>query len=134
MPRPASTAGFTIAQLEQILRDRRGEVARLEKRRKKIARQLAQLDSRITSLGGSIRGGGNGRGGSRVRNDQSLPEAIAAVLGKSSKPMKVGDIADGVLGTGYRSNSDNFRGIVNQTLIKDKRFNAPSRGLYQFKK
>jgi hypothetical protein len=48
--------------------------------------------------------------------------------------MKVGDIADAVQSKGYRSNSANFRGIVNQALIKDKRFGAASRGLYQLKK
>ena len=42
---------------------------------------------------------------------------------------------EAVKANGYRSSSDNFRGIVNQTLIKEKkRFTAPSRGLYQLKK
>ena len=45
------------------------------------------------------------------------------------------DIVDGVLGSGYRSSSANFRGIVNQTLIKEKKkFTSPSRGMYQLKK
>ena len=50
--------------------------------------------------------------------------------------MKVGDIADAVLATGYRSNSVNFRAIINQTLIKErKRFaSAGERGMYQLKK
>ena len=36
--------------------------------------------------------------------------------------------------SGYRSNSANFRSIVNQTLIKDKRFGSAGRGVYQLKK
>ena len=36
--------------------------------------------------------------------------------------------------TGYRSSSANFRGIVNQTLNKDKRVVASERGLYQIRK
>jgi hypothetical protein len=53
---------------------------------------------------------------------------------KDGKPMRVGDITDAVHNAGYRSSSANFRGIVNQTLIKDKRFVAPERGLYQLRK
>ena len=41
--------------------------------------------------------------------------------------MKVGDITDAVLATGYRSNSDNFRAIVNQTLIKERKRFLPIR-------
>ena len=59
---------------------------------------------------------------------------IEGVLGKSGKSMKVGDIAEAVQGGGYRTNSANFRGIVNQTLIKDKRFTSAGRGVYQMKK
>ena len=43
--------------------------------------------------------------------------------------MKVAAITDAVRGTGYHSSSINFRGIVNQALIKDDRFTSPSRGL-----
>ena len=47
--------------------------------------------------------------------------------------MPVGDIMDKVLATGYKSKSANFRGIVNQTLIKDKRFAQVERGVYELK-
>ena len=47
--------------------------------------------------------------------------------------MKVAEIMDGVLSTGYRSGSANFRGIINQTLIKDKRFGQVERGVYELK-
>ena len=129
MPRIAA-AGLTISQLESILNGRRSELAKLQKQRGKIARKLAQLDSRIASLG--ARGGGGA--GSRVRNEKSLNDMIVAVLGKSGKAMGVGDIESAVRSGGYRSNSANFRGIVNQSLIKDKRFTSAGRGLYQLKK
>ena len=63
-----------------------------------------------------------------------LPEMLVSVLTKSSKPLPVGDIASAVKAGGYKTNSANFRGIVNQTLIKDKRFTSASRGIYQLKK
>ena len=46
----------------------------------------------------------------------------------------VARIAEAVQRGGYRSNSANFRAIVNQTLIKDKRFGSAGRGMYQLKK
>jgi hypothetical protein len=65
----------------------------------------------------------------------SLNETMAEVLKTKGGPMKVAEIADAVLATGYKTNSANFRGIVNQTLIKDKRFaSTGARGSYVFKK
>jgi hypothetical protein len=136
MARP-STNGYSIAQLEQMLLGRRAEVQRLERQRDRVARKLDKIERRITALGGSVGRGrprGSGGGGRRARNEMSLNDAIEAVLKGSGKAMKVGDIADAVQSKGYRSNSANFRGIVNQALIKDKRFGAASRGLYQLKK
>ena len=140
MPR-LGTGAYSIAQLEQMLNKCKNERQKLERERNKVARRLQQLDSRIGALGGNGSGrgrggsgGGGGGAGSRVRNDKSLIEMIEGVLGKSSKPMKVGDIADAVQSGGYRTNSANFRGIVNQTLIKDKRFTSAGRGVYQMKK
>jgi hypothetical protein len=46
---------------------------------------------------------------------------------------EVGDILEGVTSSGYRSGSANFRGIINQTLIKDKRFGQVERGVYELK-
>ncbi len=88
-------------------------------------------------LGGNLRGGGRGRGlmaSGRARNDRSLVQTIETVMRGSGKPMRVGEIVEAVQAGGYRSNSANFRGIVNQTLIKErKRFAAAERGLYQLK-
>ena len=72
--------------------------------------------------------------GGRVRNERSLVECLESVLKDSGKAMQVGDITDKVKACGYRTKSANFRGIVNQTLIKDKRFVSSSRGMYQLKK
>ena len=138
MPRTAASAGFSIAQLEQMLDKCRGERQKIERERNKVAKRLAALDARLHALGGGNgrgRGGAGGGGaGTRVRNDKSLVEMIEGVLGKSAKAMNVGDIADAVQKGGYRTNSANFRGIVNQTLIKDKRFTSAARGMYQLKK
>jgi hypothetical protein len=105
---------------------------RLGRKRDKLQKQLDAVDSQIAAISGGA--GGGGGGGSRARNKISLQEAILQVLSKSSGPMNVGAIMDKVSNMGYRSTSANFRGIVNQTLIKDKRFVTASRGMYQLKK
>jgi len=134
MPRFAAGTNLSIQQLERILRARRTELQRLGRRRLKLARQLSRIDSQMRDLGGDFGGSGGLGGGGRVRNEQSLVKMIEGVLGKTAKPMNVGDIASEVQRRGYKSNSANFRGIVNQTLIKEKQFSQASRGMYQLKK
>jgi hypothetical protein len=127
MPRTASLQGLSLADLQRAIRDRQRAVSRLERKRAKLLRKLDDLERRIAAVTGS---GRVGRGGRR-RNATSLPEAIAQVLSQAAGPMNVGDIAEKVQASGYRSGSANFRAIVNQALIKDKRFMSASRGMYQ---
>src|SRR5687767_756024 len=137
MARPRSNGALTIAQLERLLENRRREAAELERERDKLVRRLDALDRRLGSLagsGGRSRNGSSGGRGGRARNPKSLVASMEAVLSRAGKPMSVGDIVDAVQSGGYRSNSANFRGIVNQTLIKEKRFASAGRGIYQLKK
>jgi hypothetical protein len=138
MARPRSNGALTIAQLERLLENRRREAAELQRERNKLLQRLDALDRRLGSLAGS---GGRGRNGSsgggrggRARNPKSLVASMETVLERAGKPMSVGDIVEAVQSGGYRSNSANFRGIVNQTLIKEKRFTSAGRGIYQLKK
>jgi hypothetical protein len=137
MPRLASSQ-FTIPQLESMLQARMGKLESLQKDRNALQRQIDAIDEKIRDLGGPVRGGGGGGGttaSGRARNERSLTETIAEVLEKAGKPASVGEILDGVRATGYRSNSANFRGIINQTLIKErKRFANAGRGMYGLKK
>lgn len=131
MPRPRiGSDQLTIAQLEAILQKRRGKVGALQRRRNALQKRLDALDAKIAALGGNSRM----TAGGRAHNAESLPQTIINVLTRHGGPMKVADIVKAVLATGYRSSSDKFRGIVNQTLIKDKRFTAAQRGVYQLKK
>lgn len=135
MARRSFNDGMSIAQLEQILAGRRAELNQKQREHGKLMAKLHQLEADIRRLGGTP--GKRGRGGlgvgTRARNEKSLLETLEDVL-KGGKPMKVGDIAEAAQKSGYRSNSANFRSIVNQTLIKDKRFTSAGRGLYQLKK
>jgi hypothetical protein len=132
MPR-GSNGAMSLAQLERLLNKRKTEISRLLRRRATVQKRLDNIDDKIRRAGGSVRGS-RGGGGGRARNERSLADVIHDVLSKKGEAMRVQDIADAVESTGYRSNSANFRGIVNQMLIKDKRFTSPGRGFYQAKK
>jgi DNA-binding transcriptional MerR regulator len=128
MPRPSTGSNLSLAAIQSILDSRREELNKLKKQRKDVQRKLDGLDRQIDRIEGGGRGG-------RARNAMSLNETLEKVLRANGKPMKVGDIVKAVEAEGYRSTSDNFRGIVNQTLIKENtRFSAPARGTYQMKK
>ena len=139
MPRGRPRRIPSIAELQQMIREQRAHRTGIIRERRDLQKRLDQIDRELAMLDGSRRGGrggrgrGMGRGRRRARNEMSLPEAMEAVLKKAGKPMRVGDIVDAVRRVGYRSTSANFRGIVNQTLIKDQRFKSSSRGMYQLK-
>jgi hypothetical protein len=119
---------WSIGDLERMLKERRSAIARLNKRRTKAQQKLDVIDREIARLGGS-----SGAKGGRVKNSQSLVSMLGVVL-KGKASMSVGDIVDAVQARGYRSSSANFRGIVNQTLIKESQFASAGRGLYRLKK
>ena len=142
MARPASGTNLTIAQLQRVLNEKQSELNKLHRQRENLQRKIDLIDRQIDRVDGGggtngtrrgAGGGGGGGGGRRPRNEHSLLDTIEAVLRKGGKPMKVQEILDGVIATGYRSGSANFRGIINQTLIKDKRFGQVERGTYELK-
>lgn len=126
MPRPASGVGISLADLERLLSARRRELERLQEQRARIQRELNGVERQISRIGGAtIRNGAR-----RPRNAKNLIEAIADALSGGQLP--VGDIVDRVQSSGYQSSSANFRGIVNQTLIKERgRFTNVARGVYR---
>jgi hypothetical protein len=132
--RNANPATLTITDLERILQKRRSALEQLTKERDRLLKRVAALDGRIRALSGGAGPSGVTAGG-RPRNAMSLVEAMSEVLAKASKPLKVGEIVEKVEAAGYRSNASNFRALVNQTLIKQrKQFANAGRGVYQIKK
>jgi hypothetical protein len=134
MARPSSTGVMTIAQLENALNNRRAQLNQLMRERNRAQQKLDTIERQISRLAGRGMSNGGGGGGGRVRNPASLVATMENILKGASKPMPVGDIEAAVLKSGYKTTSANFRGIVNQTLIKEKQFSSAGRGLYQLKK
>jgi hypothetical protein len=130
MQRSKNGSALTIAELETMLNQRRKKLTTLHRQRAKLQNQLQEINTQIALLSG-----GKGLGGAiRARNPVSLVTAMESILKSAGAPMSVGDILSGVQRSGYQSNSGNFRALVNQTLIKEKRFAQASRGMYQLKK
>lgn len=139
---------FTISKLETMLEQQRSKKKELLRERSKLQTQLESLDRQISGLdGGSVSGGTSSSATSssssssattssgRPKNEKSLVAVLEDVLDKKANGMSVGDIVDAVQGAGYKSSSPNFRGIVNQTLIKErKKFHSIERGVYAIKK
>ncbi len=127
-------SNLSIADLERMLDERKSSLQKLGKQRADAQRKVDAIDRQILKMGGSLAGGGSRRGSGRARNEMSLVAAMESVL-SGKEAMKVGEIVEAVQASGYQSSSANFRGIVNQTLIKErKKFSSPSRGLYLLKK
>jgi hypothetical protein len=132
MARPSALAGMTIAQLEGLIATRQNRLEKVARERDQVQRQLDRLDEEIRRLSGRAGASSNGNGPHR-RNGMSLVATLEAVLA-GGKPKSVGEIVEAVQNRGYRSGSANFRGIVNQTLVKEKQFVSAGRGVYQLQK
>lgn len=141
MGRPSKGSRFTILQLQNMLVSRRSQFDALGRKRTGILKRLHAIDEKIKRLDGPLRGAGSGgdRAGSftpggRARNPKGLVATMEEVLARGAA-MSVGDIVAAIEKTGYQSSSPNFRAIVNQTLIKErKRFTHAGRALYSLKK
>jgi hypothetical protein len=129
MPRGVRNNGLSIAELESLLARNKSRLNELYKQRKAVDAEIAKLEG-----AGGGRGRGSVGGGGRARNAKSLVETLQDVLKGAGKAMPVGDIVQGALDSGYKSSSPNFRGIVNQTLIKERKlFANKGRGVYELK-
>jgi len=124
---------MATADLRAELRRRESTLRKLENRREKLAAQLAEVEGEIRSMGGTADIGVTARGQvrRRPRNEANLADSLVELL--NGKTMSVTDAAEKVVEAGYRTTAANFRTIVNQTLLRDKRFKKVSRGQYTAK-
>ena len=118
------------SDLQAELKRRQQRLPALKRRQANLTAELVELGEQIKALGGGVSAARKKRAAParrRPKNKMSLADALAKAL-KKDKPMTVGEAIAGVKKLGYRSSSTNFRMIVNQTLVKDKRFNRRGRG------
>ncbi|MFO1045944.1 MAG: hypothetical protein U0941_29530 [Planctomycetaceae bacterium] len=110
-------AGFSVADLERILDERKSQLQELAKRRDAAQKELDKIDAEIQEIvgeGGTI--GRMRRRRRRVKNDRSLRAVVLEILGKNKKGFTLADLAGKVTETGYKSSSKNFRNVLYQCL------------------
>ena len=102
-------------------------VGRPAKKKKRVGRPAKKKKKRVTRRKTTRK-----KTRSRPRNTGSLVEALKKLL--TGKTMTVTEMADAVQKAGYKTSSPNFRTIVNQTLINNKKdFKRVARGQYTAK-
>lgn len=122
----AGAAGMSTAELQAELQRRERNVRKLERRREKLMGELAAVEKELASEGALSASGGIRR---RPRNEMNLVDSLAKVL--KGKEMSVTDVTQAVQQAGYMTTAANFRTIVNQALIREKKkFKKVSRGMY----
>lgn len=126
-----SLSGMSVGELQRELRRRERGVQVLVRKRDKLMEKVHALDSEIAALGIALGSRRSATGRRRPRNDSNLADALVGVL--KTRTLSVTDVAQAVQEAGYMTTSPNFRTIVNQTLIKDKRIKRVGRGLYTAK-
>ena len=126
-------AGATTSELKRELGRRQQQLTGMLARRDKVARELGELDAEITALGIAI-----GRptpataGRKRPRNEKNLVDSLHSLL--KGRTMGVSEAAIAVQDAGYKTTSPNFRTIVNQSLLSNKKlFHKVARGQYTAK-
>ncbi|MCL4221490.1 MAG: hypothetical protein KJZ65_08965 [Phycisphaerales bacterium] len=141
--RPA-LANYPIAELQREMERRASQVGDMVRERDALLARVSELEAEISAFdgvlavrAGTVRRPGRPRkaaptrgstGRKRPKNDMSLAEALVKLL--KNRTMGVTEITSAVQKAGYKTNAENFRTIVNQTLIKDARFKKISRGQY----
>jgi len=139
----------TISELQKELAAKQSQVKQLQSSRSVLETQLAVIDRQIAALMGAGRAARATKKkkaakkkvskrkvakkkAKRAQNKQSLADVLLQVL-KGKNGVKVADATKLVLAEGYKSASKQFQTIVNQTLLRDKRFRKAGRGVYKLK-
>jgi len=135
MAKGRRTRLMSIARLQQLLKQADSQLHALQKRRKVLTAELADIDRQIAVLQGDRRAaaapaGPRRRRAGRRRGGPTLPQVVTDVLTKANAPMRLKDIVAAVEAAGYQSASKDFYNVVSQTLHTREEFKNVARGVY----
>lgn len=128
----------SLAQLKAELARRRKNLPKLLRQRTKLAKALKDVDRQIAVATGAaditvarlVARGRRQRSG-RPPRPGSLKAIMLAAMGK--KALTVSEAVQAAIDGGYKSQSKNFRLLVNQTLLNEPEFRKVERGKYAAK-
>lgn len=121
--------GLSTAALEREIARRASRANELRRKRDALLAQVAKLDAQLRGAAPAASVARRGRPPEGDPKSGSLAASLHALL--KGKQMGVTEAAEAVKKAGYKTNSDNFRTIVNACLIKHKNlFRKVKRGKY----
>jgi uncharacterized protein with von Willebrand factor type A (vWA) domain len=127
-----------LQDLRAEIRRRERRLATLHRKREKLMEQMETLDREIAEYAAITAAGTatltkRGSPRKRPRNTVVLVDALKRVL--DTRTLTVTEAAGAVQRAGYQTVSDNFRTIVNQALISNRKsFKKIARGRYTLRK
>ncbi len=107
-------SAMSVAELEQILEDRKVRAIDLGKRREELQKELDELDRQILEVMGDNRVIRRKR--RRLKNEMSLRSHVLDLLSKSKRGYSMADLTSKIMDAGYKSSSRNFRNVLYQCL------------------
>jgi hypothetical protein len=127
--RTGALKAASVPELHAELQRRSRVLGELKRKRGRLVRELARVDRQIAEYGPA----GEPLRRKRPKNPVILVDALKRVL--NNRTLSVTKAAEAVQRAGYKTTSENFRTIVNQTLIGNKKaFKKVSRGMYTLQK
>ncbi len=127
-----SLSSISTQELAREVKRRERQLSQLQNKRDGLVQRLNEVDAEIRALGSLVGGAGGGGGRRRARNESNLADALHGVL--NGVTMGVTEAAEAVQAAGYVTTAENFRTIVNQTLLREKgKFKKVARGQYTAK-
>lgn len=114
-------APLSIAELEQLLNERQGQLQVLLRRREGIVSEIGRLDAEIQDAMNPDAPIGRGmRRRRRPRNEAPLHVVVEGILVKNKKGLTLPDLEAKIRESGYTSTSRNFRNVIYQCLYRSK--------------
>ncbi len=129
-----SLGGISLSELKAEIRRRERQLVMLHRKRDRLLAELGSLEQEIATQAARTVTAARAQHvvahqRKRPKNTVILVVALKRVL--KNQTLSVSDAAGAVQRAGYRTSSDNFRTIVNQTLIGNRTgFKKISRGMY----
>ena len=135
MPR-SKLSTMSIADLRQEIGRRQKLLPKLIAQRDALSREITELQSLATPVARKAAkpeaAPKRTRRRQRAKNKVGLADALAGFL-KGKAKVTIGEAMEGVLAAGYKTKSSDFRSVVNNMLLTDKRFKKVSRGEFRLK-
>ena len=132
-PRAAGSPGPGVGDHRSVVRHMQAYRAKLVSERDALTRQLEAIDRALATMGGASPAGrprGKAAAGGRPG---SLKDHITRVLESTGQPMRVAEITDSVLASGFQTKNQTLAKSVGVALTQMSNVKKVSRGVFGLK-